>query len=338
MKELALFHEFVSNWGRTSNIRMQNSLTSKNNTAPKSTGFGTGTTFGKASAAAPIPYLELKITEDYKIDDKQSITITAIDQKEHSANDYLSEYFKGTYFYQNVFKTKMTRLEGIDLFDKQMKEIEGDIQRSIDHTLNILSNEIEHGRSVLEDAREQLDQLRNFKESPKRHVFPSPFFQQFVKDLDKKAEDVKDSIQSFERSLHQSNEKQTTASLINLIRTQHNTIIRSSAKLSRVQKNLEPLREQVMRIMEDRGKDTDILSSRANDSNVNDTNRLDVIEEYNKFLDGRKRNLEKRTPLTEAQLKEKCAKPAAGAKKGFGTTFGKTAQSKPATSTQGTKQ
>ena len=275
------------------------------------------TGFSKGLGAAGKPFIEkYQVLEDTKLGDKTSLDDTTLDGKPGHSEDYINEYFKGTLFYQKTFKNKITTLEKVESFDKQMNEIEIDVKRSIDHTLNILAGEIAHGNSVIKDARDQLENLKELKKSHKKHSFPSPFFQQFMDDLNKKAQDVKDSIKSFERSLEPSTEKQTSDSLLNLIRTQHNAIIRCSANLSNIQKSIEPLKEKIITIMKDDGKNTDFVSSIGISDETTEINTLNVIDQYNKFLEGRKRDLEKRTAMKEEVLKEKCA--VAATKTAFG--------------------
>ena len=264
-----------------------------------------------------------KCTEDYILgqQDKKSTATTGVgtSKTQVDPNDiYVEAYFLHTYNFQQEFKKKITPFEVSESFDKQMEEIKTTAKRSISHTLNILAGEISHGQSILNEANAQLEKFMSYKENQKKpHSFPSPFFSQFISDLDRKSKSINESISIFERSFEDDDDKQSTDSFIQLIQSQHDAIIRCAAKLSKVKNNTEQLRNTVVSVLKKQGITyNDAYHEASHDIN----NDLDVIQAYQDYLNERKRNLEKRDKTTK--FEELCKPAATTTANKFGNTFG----------------
>ncbi|EAX94235.1 hypothetical protein TVAG_001520 [Trichomonas vaginalis G3] len=201
---------------------------------------------------------------------------------------------------QSDFTKTVKPLEGVESFNKVMNEIEINATRALQHTLTTLSNEVNFGKSVIDDSREKLDEFRRSQrgiQSNSNQTFPSAFFTKYVEDIDKKAEEITDAIKLYERSLEPPKYSTNPTTLIQMIEFQHDAIIRCASKMADIKDKTNKLLERVSDRYKNNGLKTDILDSKeAETEKMSDAIHIEAA--YKQYLNKRKADLEKRDKKT----------------------------------------
>lgn len=210
--------------------------------------------------------------------------------------------------------------EGAESFDKKISEFESNATRSITHSLVILSNEIDHGKSVISESRDQLDSLRKDKENLQScRTFPSPFFAKYIDNIEKQKTDISDAIAIFEKSLTRENFTLTPMVLVQLIESQHDAIVRCSARMADVKEHSDRLKDKIKEIAKKRNIiiDDALLYDEEDDKS---STVMQVDSAFKQFQAERKRNLEKRDRTTKfAEVCQPQKKTGLGGKGILGT-------------------
>ncbi|EAY02563.1 hypothetical protein TVAG_116170 [Trichomonas vaginalis G3] len=198
----------------------------------------------------------------------------------------------------NLF-AKEKPIDGLDSFGKKITDLYDDVNRSINHTLLHLANEIDHGNSMIKEARDELDTFhRDYTDSLHSQTFPSPFISRFTDNLQQRSKNLSEAITSYETKLQNNEQAESPAVLVQVLQEQYNAIIRCSARVSEIQRKSQSLHETFKRIFQN--KDRKISDLRL-DSEENGKQSVvnSVQTAYDEYLEERRRLLEKRDTTTD---------------------------------------
>jgi len=210
-------------------------------------------------------------------------------------------------------------LEGIEAFDKKLLEIEVNSTRSILHYLSILSSEIDHGNLIVSEIRDELESFRrDLANSGKNRSTTSPFLSRFMSNIKKRSLDINESISSLEKNLQIHAPLENPMSVVQVIKEQHDAILRCGARLSDIRDKSEEIMQRLSESLKKQGVNSDVLKSIRMSEDRNSI-VSQVEHSYEQYKEERKRNLEKRDKTTN--FVTICARPTTG-KFGLGSKLG----------------
>lgn len=230
------------------------------------------------------------------------------------------------------FDKTVKPLEGVESFNKGMNEIEINATRAIKHTLTSLSKEVNHGKSILDESREKLEEFRHSTgvlEANSNRTFPSTFFLNYIDDLGKKASDITETIRLFEKSMEPSKSTEDPRILKELLESQSDAIVRCGTKMADIKDKSDKLMEKLIRTFKKHGLQTDHLEFKRDIEK--DSDSLEIESSFKQYLAQRKRDLEKRD--TKTNFSELCSQTA---KTSFGAGTNKLGTSSGSTINKGT--
>lgn len=208
---------------------------------------------------------------------------------------------------------KAKPLEGIDTYGKKVADVYDDSIRAIQHTLSALASEVDHGNSLIAEARADLDMYHADKtNSYASHAFPTPFMSRFVHNLEKRKKNLSEAISEYENKLQEGKQTESPALLVQVLQEQNEAIVRCSSRVSEIQRKTDELRS--------------FLQNRTMRSHSNlkymdeDDSKRSVVStvqmQFEQFLEERKRCIEKRDTTTN--YRSLCEVPGNSGKYGIG--------------------
>lgn len=225
-----------------------------------------------------------------------------------SANQNNDFIYAGSILYglikvANEFQKDNTPLEGVDAFEKRLANIEESATKAYVHTVMTLASEIDHGNTAIAEYRSLLETARRdytLALRPKHST--SPFLQRYVDSIQKRGKILEDSIDSFDKALDFDDNARSSQSLRDVLIQQQEAIIRCSSKLSEIKERASEIQKEVVMKLKSNGMDASEIEKVESDE-VGISRASIVKEEYEQFLQNRKRDLEKHD-LNEEKYKK----------------------------------
>jgi uncharacterized spore protein YtfJ len=226
-------------------------------------------------------------------------------------------------------------IEGAEVFETSVREIEDYLNRAVKHTIISLAGEIDHGKGQITAFREDLDRSKtDFRDARQgASGSSSRLLTRFRDQMIQRKAILSSAIHDFETNLAQESEPPTSQMMVEVLQQQHEAILRCAARIARLKEKATNVQKQVQ----------DWRQRRADRWDMDVTDELDAAEvrtvvqsvraKYQDFVTSRRRDLEKKeTDVSKFADAQKAgtggfrfgtaAAGTAAARPGTGTTFG----------------
>ena len=268
-------------------------------------------------------FQKTSLTNDIKVEENTKLSESDVN---------VSNFFVNFYEISQVY-AHPKRLEGVEAFERKVSDLLSDINKSIVQNIITFSDEVDRGNLTLIKDRSSIKKLsEDYFDFSKLNSLPHPLLIDFISSIEAKKKTLKESINSFESKLQNSNFSNNPKIIIQTIEEEFSTIQRCCTKLSKLNYKTSEFRSKIQ-----------ILQSKPIQDHLDEKNSLvsNVMKDFENYLEERKRLIEKRDKITD--FNELC-KPSTTLKGGIlgrGTGLGLNAGSsilKSNTSTQSTTQ
>lgn len=208
------------------------------------------------------------------------------------------------------FQKDNTPLEGVDVFEKRLAAIESAATKAYVHTVMTLAGELDHGNAAVAEYRSYLETARrDYTLALRPKHTTSPFLQRYVDSIQKRGRVLEDAIDAFDKALDFDDCARSSQSLRDVLIQQQEAIIRCSARLSEIKERAAAVQKEVVAKL--RANGVDAAEIERDDADESGPSRAaNVREEYEQFLQNRKRDLEKHD-LNEEKYKKPVQKSTA---------------------------
>lgn len=221
----------------------------------------------------------------------------------------------------NGTQKNISPIEGADAFDKKLTSILDDAEHGLMHSMVTLANEIDNGNIAISEFRHELETSKRYLvvASNPVHSYQSPLLSRYIHSIEKQSEIINEAISSFDNILNHEEAQPNSQSIKELLRQQHDGIARCSTRISKLEQRANEIRSAVIMKFKRKGYETSDFES-YNDVEMKSSIEKSINDEYNQFLQNRKRDLEKRE--TNADKFKKPAQQTGGLGGGSGFKFG----------------
>ncbi|KAH0787213.1 hypothetical protein GPJ56_008927 [Histomonas meleagridis] len=228
---------------------------------------------------------EQLISENTKLEEIKKMQDDSKEKKDNYV--YAASILNDIIQMSNEVQKEMSPIEGAEAFDKKLSSTLEDAQRLLSSMISI-SHEIGNGNSEISKFRNDLETSKHETRTALRqsHSSASSFLHRYVSLISKRSKVINETINTFENALNHDYTSPTYESLSNLLQEQHKVILRCSSRVSTVKTAVKKFREE--------HSDQTTSLELQDDSESKASLTESIVNEYNEFLQGRKRDLEKR--------------------------------------------
>lgn len=265
----------------------------------------------------------------------ESMTLEEVKKKQDESKEkndciYAAVLFNDIITKSNEVQKNISPIEGADAFDKKLTSILEDAEHGLMHSMLTLANEIDNGNMEISEFRHELEASKRCLviASKPLHSYQSPFLSRYVHAIEKQSEIINEAISSFDNILNHEEPPPNSQSIKELLRQQHDGIARCSTRISNIEKRVNDIRNDVIMNFKRKGYETSDFES-FNDVEMKASIEKSINDEYEQFLQNRKRDLEKRETNADKFKKPTTQSSGFGGFKtsgfsssGFGSGFG----------------
>lgn len=192
---------------------------------------------------------------------------------------------------------KSKSLEGVDSYGKKVSDVYDECVRAIQHTLVALASEVDHGNSLVSEARADLDMYHADKtNSYLSHTFPTPFMSRFINNIEKRKNNLSEAISEYENKIQEGKQAENSTLLLQVLQEQNEAIVRCSSRISEIQRKADELRSLLEKRASAMHRQSIIKFVTEDDSKKSIVSAVQTS--YVQFLEERKHNIEKRDTTT----------------------------------------